>query len=228
MPHAAPDATRETLRGLHTSAVFAGTACLLVRVAFDWRPAGIVGGVLYAIGASLFLVSRLPRLAPVGVDGRRRPVAVGAALVYGGSMLVLAALLLWGSAASRGRGADQRAKAASGGSPRLTARATSFTFPPPEPQTRVSGPPLGQHPGFGPAEDAMAKSDITGKRKLLAQNVSHSNIKTKRWQNVNIQTRRVWVPELGRFVSLKLTTRDIRTIDKIGVVAYAKRHGVKL
>ncbi len=74
----------------------------------------------------------------------------------------------------------------------------------------------------------MAKSDITGKRKLLAQNVSHSNIKTKRWQNVNIQSRRVWVPELKRFVTLKLTTRDIRTIDKIGVMAYAKRHGVKL
>jgi large subunit ribosomal protein L28 len=74
----------------------------------------------------------------------------------------------------------------------------------------------------------MAKSDITGKRKLLARNVSHSNIKTKRWQNVNIQERRLWVPELRRFVSLKLTTRDIRTIDKIGVMAYAKRHGVKL
>ena len=74
----------------------------------------------------------------------------------------------------------------------------------------------------------MAKSDITGKRKLKAQNVSHSNIKTKRWQYVNIQTRRVWVPELNRFVSLKLTTRDIRTIDKIGVVAYAKRYGVTL
>ena len=74
----------------------------------------------------------------------------------------------------------------------------------------------------------MAKSDITGKRKLLAQNVSHSNIKTKRWQNVNIQTRRVWVPEFGRYVTLKLTTRDIRTIDKIGVLAYAKRPGVKL
>ncbi|AUX33674.1 MULTISPECIES: 50S ribosomal protein L28 [Sorangium] len=74
----------------------------------------------------------------------------------------------------------------------------------------------------------MAKSDITGKRKLLAQNVSHSNIKTKRWQLVNIQTRRVWVPELNRFVKLNLTTRDIRTIDKIGVVAYAKRHGVTL
>ncbi len=74
----------------------------------------------------------------------------------------------------------------------------------------------------------MAKSDITGKRKLLAQNVSHSNIKTKRWQNVNIQTRRVWVPELNRFVTLNLTTRDIRTIDKIGVMAYARRHGVTL
>ena len=74
----------------------------------------------------------------------------------------------------------------------------------------------------------MAKSDITGKRKLRGHNVSHSNIKTKRWQNVNIQTRRVWVPELSRFVRLSLTTRDIRTIDKIGVIAYAKRHNVKL
>jgi large subunit ribosomal protein L28 len=74
----------------------------------------------------------------------------------------------------------------------------------------------------------MAKSDITGKRKLLAQNVSHSNIKTKRWQRINLQTRRIWVPELSRFVTLHLTTRDIRTIDKIGLTAYAKRHGVKL
>ena len=74
----------------------------------------------------------------------------------------------------------------------------------------------------------MAKSDITGKRKLKAQNVSHSNIKTKRWQHLNIQARRIWVPELGRFVTLNLTTRDIRTIDKIGVYAYAKRHGVTL
>ncbi|MCA9584943.1 MAG: 50S ribosomal protein L28 [Myxococcales bacterium] len=74
----------------------------------------------------------------------------------------------------------------------------------------------------------MAKSDITGKRKLKAQNVSHSNIKTKRWQNVNIQQRRVWVPEFGRFVTLKLTTRDIRSIDKLGVLEYARRHNVSL
>lgn len=74
----------------------------------------------------------------------------------------------------------------------------------------------------------MAKSDITGKRKLLARNVSHSNIKTKRWQNVNIQTRRVFLPSENRFVTLNLTTRDLRTIDKIGIEAYAKRYGVKL
>jgi large subunit ribosomal protein L28 len=74
----------------------------------------------------------------------------------------------------------------------------------------------------------MAKSDITGKRKLLAQNVSHSNIKTKRWQNVNVQERRLWVPELNKFVRLNVTTRDLRTIDKIGLLAYAARHGVKI
>ena len=61
----------------------------------------------------------------------------------------------------------------------------------------------------------MAKSDITGKRKLKAQNVSHSNIKTKRWQNLNIQTRRVWVPEAGRFVTLNLTTRGRELLDEI-------------
>lgn len=74
----------------------------------------------------------------------------------------------------------------------------------------------------------MAKSDITGKRKLLARNVSHSNIKTKRWQHINVQERRLWVPELGRFVRLAITTRDLRTIDKIGLVAYAKQHNFAL
>ena len=74
----------------------------------------------------------------------------------------------------------------------------------------------------------MAKSEITGKRKLRARNVSHSNVKTPRWQNVNVQPRRLWVPELNRFVSVKLTTRELRTVGKIGLVAYAKRFGVKV
>jgi large subunit ribosomal protein L28 len=74
----------------------------------------------------------------------------------------------------------------------------------------------------------MAKSEITGKRKMSGHNVSHSNIKTKRWQKVNVQKRRIWVPEIGRFVTVKLTAGEIRTVDKIGFVAFAKRHGYKI
>jgi large subunit ribosomal protein L28 len=74
----------------------------------------------------------------------------------------------------------------------------------------------------------MAKSEITGRRKLKGNSVSHSNIKTKRWQHVNVQRRRVWVPEIGRFVTVKLTTRDIRSIDKMGFAAFAKVNGFKV
>ncbi len=74
----------------------------------------------------------------------------------------------------------------------------------------------------------MAKSQITGKRRLRARNVSHSNIHTPRWQNVNVQRRRLWVPELARHVSLKIATSDLRTIDKIGLLAYAKQNGLKI
>jgi len=74
----------------------------------------------------------------------------------------------------------------------------------------------------------MAKSAITGRRKLKGNCVSHSNIRTKRWQNVNVQRRRVWVPELGRYISVKLTTKDIRTIDKLGFMAFAKKHGFRV
>jgi large subunit ribosomal protein L28 len=66
----------------------------------------------------------------------------------------------------------------------------------------------------------MARSDLTGKHKVRAQNVSHSNIKTKRWQRPNVQSRRIWVPELARFVRLNVTTRDLRSIDKLGFWAY--------
>ena len=74
----------------------------------------------------------------------------------------------------------------------------------------------------------MARSEITGKRKMHARNVSHSNIKTMRWQHVNVQERKLWVPELGRHITLKVTMGDLRTIDKIGLLAFAKRNGVKL
>lgn len=63
---------------------------------------------------------------------------------------------------------------------------------------------------------------------MRANHVSHSNIKTPRWQKVNVQRRRLWVHELGRFVSLRLTTRDLRTIDKVGVLAYVREHGMQV
>lgn len=74
----------------------------------------------------------------------------------------------------------------------------------------------------------MAKSEFTGKRKLRARNVSHSNVHTLRWQHVNVQRRRLWVAELGRYVTVKLTTRDLRTVSRIGLLAYAKQSGAKL
>jgi len=40
---------------------------------------------------------------------------------------------------------------------------------------------------------------------------------------VNVQRRRLWVPELGRHVTLKLTTGDLRTVDKIGLLEFAKK-----
>lgn len=74
----------------------------------------------------------------------------------------------------------------------------------------------------------MAKSQITGKRQMHAHHVSHSNIKTNRWQKVNVQRKRLWVSELGRFVTIQVTTSDIRTITKIGLLAFAKQHGYKV
>jgi large subunit ribosomal protein L28 len=72
----------------------------------------------------------------------------------------------------------------------------------------------------------MAKSDLTGTGKLKGHKVSHSNIKTKRWQNPNLQERRIYVPELKRHVSLRVTTRELRTLNKLGFVAFAKKLGL--
>ena len=74
----------------------------------------------------------------------------------------------------------------------------------------------------------MAKSAIQGTRRMIGHKVSHSNIKTKHWQFPNLQERRLFVPELGRFVRLMLSTREMRTIDKLGLVAYAKKVGIRL
>ena len=69
---------------------------------------------------------------------------------------------------------------------------------------------------------------ITGKRPSAANNVSHAHNKTKRWQRPNVQVKRLYVPELGRFVRLKLSTRALRTISKRGLMPYLRKRGLAL
>lgn len=69
---------------------------------------------------------------------------------------------------------------------------------------------------------------LTGKGPLSGNRVSHSNKKTRRRQLPNVHTKRVWVPELGRYVRLRLSTRAMRTIDKIGLMAFLRSNDLKL
>ena len=58
---------------------------------------------------------------------------------------------------------------------------------------------------------------VTGKRPMTGHKVSHANNKTKRRFLPNIQQRRFWVEEEQRFVTLKVSTKGIRIIDKLGI-----------
>lgn len=59
--------------------------------------------------------------------------------------------------------------------------------------------------------------ELLGKRPLTGHSVSNSNIKTKRRQNPNLHTKKFFIPELKKSVTLKLSTKAIRTIDKVGL-----------
>lgn len=64
---------------------------------------------------------------------------------------------------------------------------------------------------------------ITGKRPRVGNNVSHANNKTKRRFYPNLQKKKYYIPEEGRWVTLKVSTSAMRTINKIGVTAMLKR-----
>lgn len=77
--------------------------------------------------------------------------------------------------------------------------------------------------------------NLTGKKPISGNNVSHSNRKTKRRFVPNIQKKRFFVPELDKFVTLRVSAKAIRTINKLGLINYLKKleaqgidHGVKL
>lgn len=63
----------------------------------------------------------------------------------------------------------------------------------------------------------MARTcDLTGKRRLVANKVSHANNKTKTKKQVNLHTKKVFDPETGETIRLKLSAKAIKTLDKVG------------
>ncbi len=70
---------------------------------------------------------------------------------------------------------------------------------------------------------------ITGKKVVTGNNVSHSNRKTKRKFYPNLQTKKFFIPEEDKWVTLKVSASAIRTINKKGiaaVIAEAKSQGM--
>lgn len=63
---------------------------------------------------------------------------------------------------------------------------------------------------------------ITGKVPVSGHTVSHSNIKTKRRFLPNLQTKRYFLAEEDKWITLKLSTEGIRTINKRGLTSVVK------
>ncbi len=83
------------------------------------------------------------------------------------------------------------------------------------------------------AEETMARvCQLTGKRPIRGNSVSHSNIKTKRRFLPNLQEKRFFVPELNREIKLKISTSALRNINKKGVYQYIreveKERGIRI
>jgi len=74
----------------------------------------------------------------------------------------------------------------------------------------------------------MAKCKLSGKKPLVGNNVSHAHNKTKMRQQPNVQTKRIWLPEENRMVRVRLSTRALRTVTKVGLLNYLKKEGLAL
>lgn len=64
---------------------------------------------------------------------------------------------------------------------------------------------------------------LTGKRPMSGNNVSHAKNKTRRRQMPNLQKKRIWLEDEKRWITLKLSTRAIRTIEKNGIRSLLKK-----
>lgn len=72
---------------------------------------------------------------------------------------------------------------------------------------------------------------VTGKKPVTGHNVSHAHNKTKRRFSPNIHTHRFWVESEKRFVKLRVSTKGMRIIDKLGidtVLANIRAKGVRV
>ena len=72
------------------------------------------------------------------------------------------------------------------------------------------------------------KCNVTGKKPSFGNNVPFSHKKTRRRWNPNIQNKRIWVPELNRFVKIRLSTRALRSIDRVGLMPFLRKKNLKL
>lgn len=58
---------------------------------------------------------------------------------------------------------------------------------------------------------------VTGRRRHRARNVSHANNKTRKWQQPNLQSKRIFDEQSGRWIRVKVSARGLRTITKNGL-----------
>ncbi len=58
---------------------------------------------------------------------------------------------------------------------------------------------------------------VTGKKPMFGNNVSHANNKTRRKFNVNLQKKKFWLPEENRYITLRLSMHGLRIINKKGI-----------
>ena len=72
------------------------------------------------------------------------------------------------------------------------------------------------------------KCSISGKGPQFGNNVSHSHKKTRKKWSANIIAKRIYVPEEDRWVRVKVSTQMLRTIQKKGLMATLKDHGLTL
>ena len=64
---------------------------------------------------------------------------------------------------------------------------------------------------------------LSGKRPIVGNKVSHSNVKTKRRFLPNLHKKKFYIPETDQWVTLKISAHALRTINKLGLYAYLRK-----